>query len=236
MMNDDSEFSKLEREVSLLKEWLDKNHIGSERFPRSIKKYTGCIKKHKRWNNLSSSLVEFLRSKPLSDWTESDAALCDKAFHFDFFELSLLKPLSFDELLDLANQATAPIAEGFQLYLAMVCGKLQESRQQVVLATRLFENAQSFRVQLEVLKVLAENGSAVTDQCARKMWNSGDSEESVDWPQESVRQIAILATLRPIKAQKSLLDEYIAIALKSEYPSVASLAEGLAFIRDYGGK
>ncbi|MDX1988999.1 MAG: hypothetical protein SFV17_20095 [Candidatus Obscuribacter sp.] len=225
-MKDDSEFLKLEREVQLIEEWLNKNHVGSQHFPKYINKY-------KRWDNLSSSLIDFLRSKPLANWTASDAALCSKAVRFDFFELSLLNPLSFDDLVGIAVQTTVPIASGFQVYLSLVCGKIQDSKQQLELATKLFEGAQTFNVQLEALKVLAENDSAMTEQCARRMWNSGDSRDSSDWP-EFAKQIAILTTLRTIKSQKLLLDEFIVTALESEYPAVVSLAKGLAFRRDFG--
>lgn len=222
-MKDDSAFSKLEREVQLLDDWLGKKPGGRQ-----------CIRKHipnyKRWDKLSSSLIDFLRSKPLADWTELDLDLCRNAISFDCFELNLLKPLSFDELLDLANQTTAPLSKGFQLYLALVCGNLQHSKEQLHLATNLFERAQSFHVQIETFKVLASHESALTEGYARGLWDSGDSEDCEDF----AKQVAFLLALMPIRAQQSLLDEYLAKALKSEYPSVVSCATAIACIRDFG--
>ncbi len=224
-MNDDSEFSKLEREVQLLEEWLEKKH-------GSVENYRNHVKYYERWGILSSSLIDFVRSKPLADWTDSDAALCWKVILFDYYEVSLLYPLSFDELLDLAKQATVPLAKGFQLYLARVCGNIQDFKQQMQFATILFESAQSFRVQIEVFDWLAARGSAKTEEYAKRIWDSGDCEELRQWE----RQVALLVRLKPIRKQDALLSEYLKKALKSEYPSVVSCAKTIAILRDYGTK
>lgn len=224
-MNDDSEFSKLEREVQLLEEWLERKH-------GSVENYRDHVKYYERWGILSSSLIDFLRSKPLADWTDSDAALCWKVILFDYYEVSLLYHLSFDELLDLANQATVPLAKGFQLYLARVCGNIQDFKQQMQFATMLFESARSFRVQIEVFGWLAARGSAKTEEYAKRIWDSGDCEEFQQWD----KQVALLVSLKPIRKQKELLDKYLAKARKSEYPSVVSCAQVITTLRDYGTK